>query len=192
MRTAKRLLAGLVCTSLVFSLSGCWIKLKFPKPYYLEPVDTGIHATDDVYEGYMFKSLTIEGEVYQLLTDEHGNLLHADKDKTEILSPFANFGSDPLYTLYEVKTDAGIKLYTDNRNLALFCKETDADTFYAFYDDWENYDFYCYNEKDLDQTIPLAMDAGEVERLKQFVDQYSLEYGDDGKSAQVEYQPSGA
>ena len=181
---------------LTLQLSACsFINDKLDKLCYLEPVDTGIHATDDVYEGFMFKSLTIQGEVYCLLTDEHANLLHADKDKTEILSPFANFGDDPLYTLYEVRTDAGIKLYTDNRNLALFCKETDVDTFHDFYSDYVNYDFFYYDEEDPDREFSLPLDASDVERLKNFVEQYSIAHDftqdeENGKEY-VDYEPTG-
>lgn len=96
--------------------------------YYFDNVDTGTLAVIDESQNntYGIDHLIINDEHYSLVKDDSLNIIHAYGD-IEILQPFANFGKDGSYTLYEIKTDLPFKVYIDNKNKAVFCLDENVD-----------------------------------------------------------------
>lgn len=117
----KKLLLAIAVFALLL-LSSC------QEHYYYKNVDTGIVATVDSSKNnvYGIDNLIINGKNYSLVKDDSLNILHADND-VEILAPFANFGENGSYTLYEIKTELPFKVYIDNKNRAIFCMEENVE-----------------------------------------------------------------
>lgn len=117
----------------------CVLLLSCAEPYCYKNVDTGVTAIIDSSKENMYgvDNLIINGEEYSLIKDDNLNVIHAG-DNVEIISPFANFGENNAYTLYEIKTDLPFKVYIDNKNKALFCLEKNVEEckkrFTAMYD----------------------------------------------------------
>lgn len=134
--------------------------------YYYDDVNTKVKAVvdDSVENPHAFDTLLINDERYILLKDEYANLLHAC-DETKILSPFANFGDDVRYTLYEVQNSAGITILADNHNRALFCKDTDKEKFYNYYGNDDVYDF-GYRLVDENNSKKLNVSPSIIEAIK--------------------------
>ncbi len=134
MKYAKILLV--ICICLVV-LASC------KEPYYYENVDTGILAVIDESQNntYGVDHLIINDEHYSMVKDENTNIVHAYGDDIELLEPFANFGEDGAYTLYEIKTDLPFKVYIDNKNRAVFCLDENVDACreYFLHKDYFNY-----------------------------------------------------
>ncbi len=134
MKFAKILLVIGIC---VLTLASC------TEPYYYENVDTGILAVIDESQNntYGVDHLIINDEHYSMVKDENTNIVHAYGDDLELLEPFANFGEDGSYTLYEIKTDLPFKVYIDNKNRAVFCLDENVDACreYFLHKDYVNY-----------------------------------------------------
>ncbi len=119
-RKAKTVLLIIFCALI---LSSC------KEPYYYPNVDTGILAVIDESQNniYGVDHMIINDEHYSMVKDENTNIVHAYGDDIELLEPFANFGEDGAYTLYEIKTDLPFKVYIDNKNRAVFCQDENVE-----------------------------------------------------------------
>ncbi len=118
-------------TKLVFLIVFCVLFLtSCQEPYYYKNVDTGILAVIDESQNniYGVDHMIINDVHYSMVKDENTNIVHAYGDDIELLEPFANFGEDGAYTLYEIKTDLPFKVYIDNKNRAVFCQDENVDT----------------------------------------------------------------
>ena len=116
---------------------------------YLKNADTGVTAEVDSSQEnfYGFDHLIINGTAYSLITDERDNMLRAAKG-AQALSPFANFGEKADRTLYEMKSSSPVKVYADSKTGGIVCRADDVQSFYGFYDDYNNYDFTLYTADD--------------------------------------------
>ncbi len=149
----RKILCLIFAALLLFSLCSCKDKSG------LKNVSTGITAEVDTSAEnfYGFDHLIINGEKYVLITDENRNLKHAGKN-AEALSPFANFGEKNDSTMYEIKSDSPVKVYTDSKNRALFCKEAELEEFSCYYDDYNNYKFTVSVDQSTKENVTFDKD----------------------------------
>ena len=106
----------------------------FTEGRYYDDVDTGIKAEidteNDIKDNYRYDYLIIEGKQYSLVQKDN-YLLHAS-DYATVLEPFANFGDENQYTLYEVENDCDFKVYADSKKVTLESDPEDVAGFEKF------------------------------------------------------------
>ncbi len=159
---------------LLFNLILCIMLLVFCscKPietyYYYDYVNTGIKAEIDTAceeaSYHIYDHLIIESKEYSVLTDENLNLMHAC-DRATVVMPYANFGKEYEYTLYEVDSACDFKVYADSKNRALFCEREYIADFKAYYTDYNNYYFECYFNDDEENVSRLDIEGDKVNEL---------------------------
>ncbi len=140
------IIIGILIVVLLIAV-GFFVKtVLFTEGRYYDDVDTGIKAKidieNDIKDNYRYDYLIIEGKQYSLVQKDN-YLLHAS-DYATVLEPFANFGDEYQYTLYEVENDCDFKVYADSKNRALYCETEFVDDLIDFYSNYSNFDFYCY------------------------------------------------
>lgn len=145
--------------------------------YYYDYVDTGVKAEIDTNckeESYhAYDHLIIESKKYSVLADENINLIHAS-DRATVMAPYANFGNEYEYTLYEVDSACDFKVYADSRNRALFCERENREKFKEYYSNYNNYYFECYFEDNEKETVKLNIDGRMINNLV-----FNQNYSDD-------------
>lgn len=149
----KRFIYLSLAVLILFLMSACGDKSGYKN------VDTGVTAAVDASKEnfYGYDHLIINGEGYVMIYNSSRNMLKAGESVT-LLSPFANFGEKNEYTLYEVKSDSGVKVYTDTRDKALFCKENELDAFNSFYNDYNNYIFSVSVDQSTKENVTFEKD----------------------------------
>lgn len=149
----KRFICLSLALLILFSASACGDKSGYKN------VDTGVTAAVDTSKEnfYGYDHMIINGEGYVMIYNSSRNMQKAGKNVT-LLSPFANFGEKNEYTLYEVKSDSGVNVYTDTRDKALFCKENELDAFNSFYDNYNNYTFSVSVDQSTTENVTFEKD----------------------------------
>ena len=177
------IIIGILIVVLLITV-GFFVKtVLFTEGRYYDDVDTGIKAEidteNDIKDNYRYDYLIIEGKQYSLVQKDN-YLLHAS-DYAAVLEPFANFGDENQYTLYEVENDCDFKVYADSKNRALYCETEFVDDLINFYSNYSNFDFYCY----------LNNNDGEIKKTNIDSDKFSnlLEkYDDNPNITYVDYK----
>ena len=165
-----------------------FIKTVFPVLFtegrHYKDFDTGVYAQVNPDESLPntrgYDQLIINGKEYSLIYDGFGSFYHASKD-AKLLKPFANFGYEQQYTLYEVESDCDFSVYVDSKNSALFCERTDMDAFYEYYTDYTNFDFYSYFDEKDDEIKETNIDSDKFSNLLE-------KYGDNPHIDFVDYK----
>lgn len=105
-------------------------------------------------------------------------MLHAS-DYAAVLEPFANFGDENQYTLYEVENDCDFKVYADSKNRALYCETEFVDDLIDFYSNYSNFDFYCYLNNNDDEIKKTNIDSDKFSNLlEKYDDNPNITYAD--------------
>ncbi len=147
---------------------GFCVKTVFTEGRHYEDVDTGVYAqvnTDKTLPNiYGYDQLLINNKEYSLLLDNYTNIYHATKE-AKLLKPFANFGDEQQYTLYEVESDCDFSIYVDSKNSALFCERINIEAFNDYYTDYNNFYFYSYIDKNDDKIKKTNIDSTKYSNL---------------------------
>ena len=149
-------------------LFGFCAKTVFTEGRRYEDVDTGVYAQINPDESlpniHGYDQLIINGKEYSLIYDGFGSFYHASKE-AKLLKPFANFGYEQQYTLYEVESDCDFSIYVDSKNSALFCERVNTEAFYEYYTNYANFDFYSYLDENDDEIIKANFDSESFSKL---------------------------
>ena len=175
------IIIGILIVVLLITV-GFFVKtVLFTEGRYYDDVDTEIKAEidteNDIKDNYRYDYLIIEGKQYSLVQKDN-YLLHAS-DYATVLEPFANFGDENQYTLYEVENDCDFKVYADSKNRALYCETEFVDDLINFYSDYNNFDFYCYLNNNDDEIKKTNIDSDKFSSLlKKYDDNPHITYVD--------------
>lgn len=175
------IIIGILIVVLLITV-GFFVKtVLFTEGRYYDDVDTGIKAEidteNDIKDNYRYDYLIIEGKQYSLVQKDN-YLLHAS-DYAAVLEPFANFGDENQYTLYEVENDCDFKVYADSKNRALYCDTEFVDDLIDFYSNYSNFDFYCYLNNNDDEIKKTNIDSDKFSNLlEKYDDNPNITYVD--------------
>ncbi|MBQ8782902.1 MAG: hypothetical protein IJZ57_03935 [Clostridia bacterium] len=160
------IIVGILFIILLISVGFC-VKTVFSEGRHYEDVDTEIKAEidveNDIKDNNRYDYLIIEDNQYSLVQKDN-YLLHAS-DYATVLEPFANFGDEYQYTLYEVESDCDFKVYADSKNRALYCETVNVEALLDYYSDFNNYSFNGYFNDQEEKNYKIHIDANKLNDL---------------------------